>query len=136
MLLKILIEHFVSNDEDASIIEHEDVVDTIIRKYTSHPSILKIKGNIMVENKFQFIDMTSEVIETDIKNLDKKQASMENDIPVRVLIGGNDIVGHYLSAIYNNSKNSETYPPFLKVADVRPINKTKNKILFKQYRPV
>ena len=87
------IEHLVSNDEDASIIEHEDVVDTIIRKYTSHPSILKIKGNIMVENKFQFIDMTSEIIETDIKNLDKKKANMENDIPVRVLIGSNDIAG-------------------------------------------
>ena len=130
------IEHFVSNDEDASIIEHEDVIDTIIRKYTSHPSILKIKGNIMIENKFQFIDMTSEVIETDIKNLDKKKASMENDIPVRALIASNTIAGPYLSAIYNNSKNSETYPVCLKVADVTPIPKTKDKILFKQYRPI
>ena len=36
------IEHFVSNNGDASIIEHEDVIDTIIRKYNSHPSILNI----------------------------------------------------------------------------------------------
>ena len=117
-------------------IEHEDVIDTIIRKYNSHPSILKIKGNIMVENTFEVIDMTSDVIETDVNKLDKKQASMESDIPLKVLIGSNDVVGHYLSAIYNNSKNSETYPDFLKVADVTPIPKTKDKILFKQYRPV
>ena len=61
--------------------------------------------------------------------------SMENDIAVRVLIGSNDMAGHYLSAIYNNSKNSETYPAFLKVADVTPIPKTKDKNLFKQYKP-
>ena len=77
----------------------------------------------------------SEVIETDIKNLDKKKANMENGIPVRVLIRSNDIAGHYLSAIYNNSKNSETFPAFLKVADVTPIPKTKDKNLFKQYKP-
>ena len=55
---------------------------------------------------------------------------------MKVLIGSDDIVGHYLSAIYNNSKNSETYLAFLKVADVTPIPKTKDNILFKQYRPV
>ena len=120
------IEYFVSDNGDASIIEHEDVIDTIIRKYNSHPSILKIKGNIMVENTFEFIDMASGVIETDIIKLDKKKASMENDIPVKVLIGSND--SGALPVSYN-SKNSETYPTFLEVADITPIPKTKDKIL-------
>ena len=77
------IEHFVSNDRVTSVIEHEDVIDTTIRKYNTHSSMMKIKKNIMVENKFEFVDMTSEEIEADIKKLDKKKANMENDIPVK-----------------------------------------------------
>ena len=34
---------------------------------------------------------------------------MENNTPVKALIGSNDIVGHCLSDIYNNFKNSKTY---------------------------
>ena len=130
------IEHFVSENEDANIIGCEDVIDTIIRKYKSHPSILKIKENVRIENKFEFIDMTSDEMETEIKKLDPKKASMEDDIPAKVLIGSNDIVGKYLSGIFNNSKNSNSYPISLKVADVTPIPKTKEKFLFKHYRGV
>ena len=75
-------------------------------------------------------------METKILKLDPKKASMEDDIPVKPLVGSYDIVGKYLSAIYNNSKNSSTYPTSLKVADVTPIPKTKEKTSFKQYRPV
>ena len=61
---------------------------------------------------------------------------MEGDIPAKVLIGCNDIVGSYLSNIYNNSKNSKLYPSDLKIADVTPIPKSKENFLLKQYRPV
>ena len=130
------IEHFVSENEDANIIGHEDVINTIIRNYRSHPSILKIKENVRIDNKFEFIDMTSDEIETEIKKLDPKKASMEDDIPAKVLIGSNDIVGRYISGMFNNSKNSNSYPISLKVSDVTPIPKTKEKNLFKHYRGI
>ena len=53
---------------------------------------------------------------------------MEDDIPRT-----NDIAGKYLSTIYNNSKDSGTFPDPLKIADVTPIPKTKEKTSFKQY---
>ena len=130
------IEHFVSDNDDHCISEQDDVIDTIIKKYKSHPSILKIKENVKVENRFEFKDMTPDQIETDIIKLKTKKASMENDIPTKVLKGSTDIVGPYLSSIYNSSKNSQSYPLSLKVADVTPIPKTKEKTLLKQYRPV
>ena len=68
--------------------------------------------------------------------LDPKKANMEDDIPTKTLIRTNDIVGKYLSTIYNNSKDSGTFPGPLKIADVTPIPKTKEKTLFNQYRPV
>ena len=42
----------------------------------------------------------------------------------------------YLSNLYNDSKNSETYPSSLKNAEVTPIHKEKEKTSKKNYRPV
>ena len=89
-----------------------------------------------VETKFEFIEMTSDEMEKEITKLDPKKASMVDDIPAKMLICSCDIVGKYLSAIYNNSKRLEKYPASLKIADVTPIPKTKEKPPFKQYRPV
>ena len=132
------IEHFSSEvvEPDDVDQENEDLIDKIIRKYKSHPSILKIKENVKIENKFEFKNMTSDQIENDIIKLKTKKASMENDIPTKVLKGSTDIVGPYLSNIYNNSKNTHIYPLSLKVADVTPIPKTREKVLLNQYRPV
>ena len=120
------IEHFLLENEEANVTDHNDIIDTIIRKYTTHPSILKIKENVRVENKFEFVDMTSDEIETEIKKLDTKKPSMEDDMPAQVLV----------VSIFNNSKNSNSYPHSLKISDVIPIPKTKEKLLMKQYRPV
>ena len=61
---------------------------------------------------------------------------MEDNIPSKVLVVTNDIVGKHLSRILNHSKNSNSYPHSLKISDVIPIPKTKEKLLMKQYRPV
>ena len=99
-------------------------------------SILKIKENVKLETEFKFSNITSDDIYTKIRALDPKKASMEGDIPTKLLIGTNDIVSNYLSDIYNKSKNSQNYPLPLKVADVTPIHKAKERILKKNYRPV
>ena len=130
------IEHFASDFEENNIGNDDDAISRIIRKYSSHPSILKIKENVKVENKFEFVDMTSNEIEIQIEKLDTKKSVMEGDIPAKMLKSSNDIVGNYLSNIYNTSKNSTSYPPSLKIADVTPIPKSKEKFLLKNYRPI
>ena len=62
------IEHFLLENEEANVTEDNAIIDTIIRKYTTHPTILKIKENVRLENKFELVDMTSDEIETEIKN--------------------------------------------------------------------
>ena len=57
-------------------------------------------------------------------------------MPAKVLVVSNDIMGKQLSSIFNNSKNSNSYPHSLKISDVIPFPKTKGKIVMKQYRPV
>ena len=130
------IEHFTCDNENVSVTENQDIIRSIINKYSLHPSIIKIKTNVKVDVKFKFVDMTSDEMETEIQKLDPKKANMQDDIPTKTLIRTNDIVGKYLSTIYNNSKDSGTFPGPLKIADVTPIPKTKEKTSFKQYRPV
>ena len=127
------------NSDENHIIHPEiinDVIDDIVKKYKSHPSILKIKENIKLETKFKFNDITEDEIYSKIKKIDPKKASMEKDIPAKVLIGSNDIVSSYLSNIFNDSKNSQKYPTSLKMADITPIPKEGVKTLKKNYRPV
>ena len=131
------IEPFNSPNDDITNLECDhDSFDIIINRYKTHPSIQAIKQNALITNKFEFVDLTSDNIEVEIRKLDPKKASMQNDIPTKILIGSNDIVSNYLSNIYNNSKKDQCYPLSLKVADVTPIHKAKERILLKNYRPV
>ena len=127
------IEQFAPNFEYD--IQTEDI-DEIIRKYEKHPSSLKIKENVKVENKFKFTDTTPKDIKDEINKLNPRKASVENDIPTKILIGSQDIVCDYLSNIYNDSKSSHKYPQPLKLADVVPIHKKEETALLKNYRPV
>ena len=116
--------------------DSNDSIDKIILKYTKHPSILKIKEEVKVENKFKFADSTPYSIQNEIRNLDPRKASTEKDLPTKILIGSSDIINNYLSSIYNNAKNDSIYPEQLKLADVTPIHKKEDTTLKKNYRPV
>ena len=112
-------------------------IEEIIKRYERHPSILKIKENVNDQNeKFIFMDTTPHVMKNEINKLDPKKASVENDIPTKILIGSQDIVCGHLSQIYNNSKNHHKYPQILKLADVTPIHKKEETTQLKNYRPV
>ena len=130
------IEKFNDENEIPKSENVDDGIDKIIKKYETHPSILMIKENVNVQTKFKFNDVTEDEIYNSIKNLDPKKASVENDIPAKILIGANDIVSGYLTSMYNDSKNSQCYPTSMKRADVTPIHKEKATTNKKNYRPV
>ena len=144
------IEQFTSNFNDV-VSEHYDItlvnngnnehiidlnIDNIVKRYQSHPSIKKIKENLKLDSKFEFCDVTTDEIYKEINALDPKKASVENDIPCKLLKESNGLVSHYLSTIYNDSKNSSKFPVSLKCADVTPIHKEKETTIKKNYRPV
>ncbi|MCH2405854.1 MAG: reverse transcriptase family protein [Nitrosopumilus sp.] len=130
------IEKFNSDGERELQAENIGVIEKIIDKYKTHPSILKIKEIVKVEKIFEFENTTEDEVYSKIRSLDPKKACMENDIPAKILIGTNDIISSHLSKMYNSSKNSHNFPTSLKNADVTPIHKEKEKILKKNYRPV
>ena len=102
---RLEIKKFNSKDEQEIQTENtDDVIENILEKYKTHPSILKIKESVRVDIKFRFHNTTEDYIYSKIKSLDPKKTCMENDIQAKMLIGTNDIVSGYLSNMYNDSK--------------------------------
>ena len=116
--------------------ENIDEIDKMISKYDNHPSILKIKENVVIKHLFEFTDMTTEDMSREIQQLDPKKVTCENDMPINMLLKTKDIISGHLADIYNNCKNNNFYPNSLKTADVTPIHKAKEQFLPKNYRPV
>ena len=134
------IKKFLPNSDD----DHESAlpqnvkgkIDSIIKKYDSHPSIMKIKVNVNLEGRFSFCNVTQAGIQNEINAINPKKASVENDVPAKILKENKDIFSLHLSRIYNESKNNNTFPVSLKNADVSPIHKEKETTATKNYRPV
>ena len=89
-------------------------ISEIVRTYASHPSIIKIKENVKIKDKFKFQNITSNEMKVEINKLNSKKSCISNDIPAKILKGNSDIVCNYLSSIYNNCKNDYVYPISLK----------------------
>ena len=111
-------------------------IETIISSYENHPSIMKIKEYVTITEKFCFKKTTMEEFQTKISNLDPKKASVENDIPTKILIETNDISKVYLTNIYNESIENQIFPDSLKQADVIPTHKKDEKTKKENYRPI
>ena len=112
-------------------------LDEIIKQYESHPSVLKIRENVLIGEKFTFKDIDPKDISQRINDLDPEKAGVENDIPAKILKGSTNIVSKNLAGIYNKSKTTYMYPSSLKCGTVIPIRKQDTQTLLKkEYRPI
>ena len=129
------IEPFVSDNINENNLIVDDI-DAIINTYKSHPSIIEIKKNVIVHERFVFNEVTPLDLKCIINNLNPKKAGMNDDIPTKILINTNDIASDYLSGIFNNCNKETKFPNSLKAANVIPIHKKNDTNLMKNYRPV
>ena len=67
---------------DTSILS--DNIPDIIERYSNHPSNLKIKENVQLNDKFKFNDITSTQIKHEIDSINPKKSCIGNDIPAKI----------------------------------------------------
>ena len=91
-----------SAEESTNEMIPQDSIENIVKLYSKHPSIIKIKDYVTIEKTFSFKNITSNELENEIKALDPKKASVKNDIPTKMLIETNDISSVYISNFYND----------------------------------
>ena len=106
------------------IIETQGRVMDAIKMYESHPSILKIKENVVVETKFSFSPISIEDIHSEIKCLNTKKAIPFMNIPPKQVKDVIDIIDEPLTNIWNDEILGKLkFPRKLKLADISPIHK-------------
>lgn len=113
-----------------------DYISNIINKFKNHPSIIKIKENVKVDQHFHFKPVDLSVINVQIDSLDKRKPTTYNNIPTRVLVENKDIISPFITEMYNDSNRDSRFPNSLKVADVTPVHKKEDRTKKDNYRPV
>ena len=101
-----------------------------MEKYKLHPSILKIKKQIRVENYFNFKHVDNQ------KVLNAKKAKQENDIPIELIKENIELFSSVLSRMFNSYIDKASFPNSLKQADITPVYKKSDTNDKNNYRPV
>jgi hypothetical protein len=113
-----------------------DVLDAI-KMYESHPSIIKIKENVVVDKEFSFSPVSLQDIRTELKALSTKKATPFMGISAKQLKDVIYIIDEPLKEIWNvEILGGKKFPTKLKLADITPIYKKLQTVLKGNYRPV
>ena len=76
------------------------------------------KGSYFSFSAIEKVDVLRET-----KNLNKKKAIHDDDIPVKILKDYANSFAEHICIFYNNSTTSSKFPLFLKIVNVTPIFK-------------
>ena len=126
-------------DVDPNILSqsnHEDMVLYNIEKFKNRPSIKRIKDVINLDRNFIFNFITLDNMVDKINNLDLTKSNPLTSIPTKVVVGNSDI---FAPVLYNNFYTNITngaFPWNLKLADITPTHKKKERILKENYRHI
>ena len=104
-------------------------------KYRRHPSITAIQG-VYKQSSFSFSTVEKVDVIREIKNLSKKKAIQDNDIPVKILKDNVNFFADYICIFYNYTITTSKFPSVLKMANVTPIFKKGSKNKKENFRPV
>ena len=102
----------------------EDQVEIVIKKFENHLSVLSIKETININELFQFLEITSEEILSEINNLDNKTVGSYKNVPTKILKESSEISCEYMTKIWNEQAvMQKSFPNELKLADSTPVLK-------------
>ena len=120
---------FLPNVEDNNIIN-------MINKFKNHPSIIKIKEKVEINETFSFSRCSVDNIEREIDKLNINKPTTFNNIPAKILVENGETCSPFISKIYNDSIFSCKFPGPLKNADITPVHKKDETTKKENYRPV
>ena len=112
-----------------------DPIDSIIKKYSNHPSIININNNID-KSTFSFSQVQVNDIEIEINALNANKACKSDSIPTKLLKECSHICSEPLKGIINSGISTSNFDKGLKYADLTPIHKKDDTTNKKNYRPI
>ena len=114
--------------------ENQGELATIVNKFKNHLSIIKIKSNYIVQEKFSFKPVSVKDIENIVKNIPKNKTA-GGEIPLDII---KQSVFSYemLKDCINYSILKGKFPDSLKLANITPVHKKDEPTDKENYRPV
>ena len=106
-----------------------------IVKYRRYPSITAIQ-DAYKGSSFSFSTVERVDVIREIKNLSKKKAIQDDDIPVKILKENVNFFAEYICIFCNHAITTSNFPSFLKMKNITPIFKKGSKNNKKNFRPV
>ena len=105
-----------------------------LNKFSTHPSIISIQKRMETNsNKLSFQYKKRKKFLTEIQNLAYRNASQQNNIPVKILTVTFALIYYIIMSITLFSNN---FPKYLQRADITPVFKKDEKFLKTNYKPV
>ena len=98
-------------------------VSEIIETYKDHPSITKIKDNLIISETFDLPKANVSDVNSIILNLNTKKSSGPDHIHLRIIRSSANIIDTHLTYIINRDIENNRYSEDAKMALVRPIYK-------------
>ena len=108
---EVLNEHFVNITDSLGIVENKDIiiptigiedpVEVAIKKFESHPSILKIRRHITSSEKYEFRAVTEDETNTQLVKLNPEKGAPVCCIPAKILKDNSDIFSFHLTNLFN-----------------------------------
>ena len=143
---EILNNYFVTITETLGIAsEHEqeplndhddDSCLTFVKRFQSHPSVLRIKSSVKSTINFSFRKITVEEMLEQLQNLDPKKGSPQEAIPAKILKSNADLFCFPLTDLFNKLVEERSFPDDMKNADVSSLFKKDDNMSKKNYRPI
>ena len=88
-----------------------NLIENAIEKYKFHRSILPIKEKTKCEaNSFDFVPVTVNNVEKEIKKLNPNKATAFNTIPFKMLIKTSNVSALFVHKIFNESVETGVHP--------------------------
>ena len=112
-----------------------DPIESIILKYSNHPSIILINKNVK-RGMFSFNKVSLVDVRSVIAALDVKKASACNSISSKFIKEYSDICSKPITDVINNGITNSCFDVCLKCADLTPVYKAEETTNKKNYRNV
>ena len=127
-----IIENFIDENPTDQV---TDPVEKTVKKFSNHPSILKIKGHHQNAGPFGFQKVAPGTVDKEVKNLNPKKATTHKNIPPKILKSNSDVCVEPFTNLIDCIENS-TFPDELKCADVTPLPKNGPTNTRTNFRPI
>ena len=95
----------------------------LLKNFSQHPSILKVKENTNSSYSFSFCTVSKENLLYQLNSLDSTKATQKCSIPTNIIKKNYDIFSKFLFANFNDIILTTRFPEQLKYTDVKPESK-------------